>query len=237
MLAVIVAALTCVAMATLPAAADAVHANLAGYHAGDGAHPHFQDPDLAALRDYARQIAGRDSSPAGQPKLQVAEADSAFEALREFLRKKSPPESAPAETPRPPSAAPPPRPRAAPTPPKATAPPRHARPVPVDAHFLGANTCLFCHAPQAAAYDKTLMGRINRTTHKGKLDCESCHGPGSAHVQAAGCAACHGESGISARPGVPSLVGQDPQYLAPAMRAYVTGQRKHDLKRLVMAGL
>ena len=248
LLPVIVAGLTWLAMATLPAAADVVHATLAGFHSGEGAHHHFQDPSLAALRDYARQIAGRESAPTSPPKLQVAEADSAFEALREFLRKRSqPPESAPAETPHPPSAAPPSRPRAAPnpptsspqtsSPPKAAAPPRQGRPMVVDANFLGANTCLFCHAPQAAAYDKTVMGRINRTTHKGKLDCESCHGPGSAHVQAAGCAACHGDGGISARPGVPSLVGQDPQYLAPAMRAYVTGQRKHDLKRLVMAGL
>ena len=91
-----------------------------------------------------------------------------------------------------------------------------------------------CHANQAASFGKTLMGRISKTTHKGKLDCESCHGPGSAHVQAVGCAACHGDGGISNRPGIPSLVGQDPQYLVTAMKAYITGQRKHEIKRVIL---
>src|SRR6202012_2997126 len=51
--------------------------------------------------------------------------------------------------------------------------------------------------------------------------------------QAVGCAACHGEGGITKRPGIPSLVGQDPHYLTQAMKAYVTGQGRHDLMRLV----
>src|SRR6202012_4893547 len=55
--------------------------------------------------------------------------------------------------------------------------------------------------------------------------------------QAVGCAACHGEGGITKRPGIPSLVGQDPHYLTQAMKAYVTGQRRHDLMRLVLSGL
>ena len=42
-----------------------------------------------------------------------------------------------------------------------------------------------CHASQAAAFEKTLMGRIGKT-QKGKFDCENCHGPGSAHVKAGG---------------------------------------------------
>src|SRR5262245_46599778 len=242
MLVVVFFGLTYLATSALPAGADIEHSNRASFHFGAGGYFHFPDPDLAALRDYAQQIAAQDSGPTGGPPLQVAEADSAFEALREFLRKRSqPPESAPPETTNPPAGPPPGRPRAAPSPPapsppKAAAPPLHGRPM-IDAHFLGANTCLSCHAPEAASYAKTLMGRINRTTHKGKLDCESCHGPGSAHVRAVGCAACHGEGGISSKPGMPSLVGQDPQYLLPAMRAYVTGQRKHDLMRLVLTGV
>ncbi|MGB8398909.1 MAG: DmsE family decaheme c-type cytochrome [Bradyrhizobium sp.] len=80
------------------------------------------------------------------------------------------------------------------------------------------------------------MGRIGKT-QPAKFDCENCHGPGSAHVQAVGCAACHGEGGISKKPGIPSLVAQDPQYLIPAMKAYVTGQRKHDLMKTILSGV
>ena len=80
------------------------------------------------------------------------------------------------------------------------------------------------------------MGRIAKT-QPAKLDCENCHGPASAHVQAVGCAPCHGEGGISKKPGIPSLVGQDPQYLVPAMKAYVTGQRRHNLMREVLSGV
>jgi len=56
---------------------------------------------------------------------------------------------------------------------------------PVEAHFVGAQVCLTCHSSQAAAFEKTLMGRIGKT-QKGKFDCENCHGPGSAHVKAGG---------------------------------------------------
>ena len=189
-------------------------------------HPHFDDPDLASLRDYAQQVGGDGPDSAGTPRLRVAQADSAFDALREFLRRGEQPNSTPDSKSAPRPAPPPPRPAA----------PRHDPPV-VHGHFLGDNTCLFCHTPEAAAFGKTLMGRVARTTHKGKLNCESCHGPGSAHVQAVGCAACHGEGGITTKPGIPSLVGQDPQYLVPAMKAYLTGQRKYELKKVLLSGL
>jgi hypothetical protein len=145
--------LTSWAISTTPAGADIEHSNRGSFHVGAGASFHFQDPDLAALRDYAQQIAAQDSGPTSRPQLRVAEADSAFEALRDFLRKRAqPPESAPADTTNPPAEAPPSRPRAAPSPPtpsppKAAAPPMHGRPI-IDAHLLGANTCLFCHAPR-----------------------------------------------------------------------------------------
>jgi DmsE family decaheme c-type cytochrome len=56
---------------------------------------------------------------------------------------------------------------------------------PVEAEVVGAKVCMSCHAAQANLFNHTLMGRIART-QKGKLDCEGCHGPGSAHVFAGG---------------------------------------------------
>ena len=50
---------------------------------------------------------------------------------------------------------------------------------------------------------------------------------------AANCAGCHGETGVSKTPGMPSLVGFDPKYLLAAMQAYKGGQRKN----VVMAAL
>ena len=60
LLLVIFSGLTYWAISTLPAGADIEHANGAGFH-GEGASFHFQDPDLAVLRDYAQQIAAQDS--------------------------------------------------------------------------------------------------------------------------------------------------------------------------------
>ena len=198
-------------------------------HASGSAPHYFADPDFAALRDYAVQVGAKGANSTGLPRVKVAEAESAFDALRElFQKREQPPSSTPGEAPRQPRpAAPAPRP----------ASPTRYDPRIIEGHFIGGRTCLFCHAPQAAAFDKTLMGRINRTTHKGKFDCENCHGPGLAHVQAVGCAACHGEGGISSKPGIPNLVGQDPQYLVPAMKAYISGQRRHELKRLILSGM
>src|SRR5262252_6107581 len=65
----------------------------------------------------------------------------------------------------------------------------------------------------------------------------ACHGPGSAHVRSVGCAACHGDGGITTRPGIPSLVGLDAQYLVVAMKEYVSGQRKHAMMKALLSGL
>ncbi len=54
-------------------------------------------------------------------------------------------------------------------------------------------------------------------------------------LAAAGCAGCHGESGISKTPGIPSLVGQEPKYLVAAMEAYQDGQRKNDIMKAMIA--
>ncbi len=54
---------------------------------------------------------------------------------------------------------------------------------------------------------------------------------------ASGCGSCHGETGISRIPGMPSLVGLDPKYLAAATNAYKNGQRKHDLMKALVSAL
>jgi cytochrome c553 len=47
---------------------------------------------------------------------------------------------------------------------------------------------------------------------------------------AAPCAKCHGESGISHKEGVPSLIGLHPKYLFETMQAYKSGERPVDAK-------
>lgn len=59
----------------------------------------------------------------------------------------------------------------------------------------------------------------------------------SAASAAAGCAGCHGENGVSNTPGMPSLVGQDPKYLAAAIAAYKNGQRKDDMMKPMVDSL
>jgi len=54
---------------------------------------------------------------------------------------------------------------------------------------------------------------------------------------AAACAGCHGEGGVSAIPGTPSLAGQDAQYLAAATQAYKDGTRKDETMKGPAAAL
>ena len=56
-------------------------------------------------------------------------------------------------------------------------------------------------------------------------------------VAAAACAGCHGNAGVTQIAGMPSLVGLDPKYLIDAMKAYKTGQRKHDTMKAMLASL
>jgi DmsE family decaheme c-type cytochrome len=143
----------------------------------------FGDQAYSALQDFAQRLgAGQPESIKGQPKL--ADADSLLDALRGSSQGGS----APAAAPNGPIAG-----------------GKHSR-APVEATFIGAKACLTCHTSQAAAFEKTLMGRIGKT-QKGKFDCENCHGPGSAHVKAGG---GRGVGGIiSFRPADQSRTAQD----------------------------
>jgi cytochrome c553 len=42
------------------------------------------------------------------------------------------------------------------------------------------------------------------------------------------CAVCHGSDGIGLQPDAPNLAGQDPAYLAAQLRAYRSGERRHE---------
>jgi len=54
---------------------------------------------------------------------------------------------------------------------------------------------------------------------------------------AAGCAGCHGDIGISNVAGMPNLVGLDPKYLIAAVKAYKSGQRKHDMMKTLVSAI
>jgi DmsE family decaheme c-type cytochrome len=119
------------------------------------------DVTITALREFAQQIGPNQMQSVGSlPKL--ADADN----LLDFLRQGGSSQ---------PSAAPKKGPIAGGTEPSA----------PVVANYVGAKVCMTCHASQAEMFKHTLMGRIGMT-QKGKFDCENCHGPGSAHVNAGG---------------------------------------------------
>jgi DmsE family decaheme c-type cytochrome len=177
------------------------------------------EPDaVLALRAFVRGIHDNSAQSTSTP-IKLAEADNAFDALREFLRKQNG-SGQPAQ-------------------PNTPAPPPVRLRVPVnvpliEATLVGSKVCLGCHSVVADTFSHTMMGRLQS---QGKLQCETCHGPGSAHVKSAGCAACHGDGGVTTRPGFPSLVGQEPQYFVAAMKAYVNGQRHHEMMKALTAGL
>jgi cytochrome c553 len=54
---------------------------------------------------------------------------------------------------------------------------------------------------------------------------------------AAACAGCHGEAGVSNIPGIPNLIGEEPQYLVAAMKDYRSGRRKNDTMKAMVAAL
>lgn len=60
---------------------------------------------------------------------------------------------------------------------------------PAAAAYVGAVVCQACHPQQSATFRETLMGKIFLKNPRSSLEargCEACHGPGKAHVDAAG---------------------------------------------------
>jgi predicted CXXCH cytochrome family protein len=54
-----------------------------------------------------------------------------------------------------------------------------------DDDYVGTETCAACHEPQFKSFDGTKHGKLHTiSSWKGKVvGCESCHGPGKAHVE------------------------------------------------------
>jgi DmsE family decaheme c-type cytochrome len=54
--------------------------------------------------------------------------------------------------------------------------------------YVGSETCIGCHEDQQRRFRNTVMGKVfaRPRTADEKLGCESCHGPGKAHVEAGG---------------------------------------------------
>jgi DmsE family decaheme c-type cytochrome len=123
------------------------------------------DAIYSELAEFAQRVgAARPASREGR--VQLA-ADTAFEALQDFLKGNA---AQSTETPKAPVA----------TPAKA----KRAGP-PVEATYVGEKVCMTCHASHAESFSKTLMGRIGKN-QPGKFACENCHGAGSLHVKAGG---------------------------------------------------
>lgn len=52
-------------------------------------------------------------------------------------------------------------------------------------------------------------------------------------VKAQACAMCHGADGISTQPDAPHLAGQPAIYLAAQLKAFRSGERKHEVMNLM----
>ncbi len=83
--------------------------------------------------------------------------------------------------------------------------------------YVGEDTCLTCHKDQAKGYHSSAHGRAsNSKTPVAGRGCESCHGPGQAHVESGG-----DTSKITTFTGAAHTATND----APCLQCHVSGDR------------
>ncbi len=70
----------------------------------------------------------------------------------------------------------------------AGSPPQAASTPAASDQYVGSETCISCHQESDKRFKNTAMGKAFANPHTAdeKLGCESCHGPGKAHVEAGG---------------------------------------------------
>lgn len=127
----------------------------ANFHGGG-----YQDPAYSALADYVQQIGGGAEAPVGRNDAVSASFDQQAQAADPTLvvaqNAQKQKKSAAVKA-----------------------------PASGEATIVGSQTCLKCHANQAATFARTLMGKYGKVK-KGTMECENCHGAGSEHVKAGG---------------------------------------------------
>jgi cytochrome c553 len=88
---------------------------------------------------------------------------------------------------------------------------------------------------KAAAYFASLDPPQNNAANSASVSAADPVQAGK--TAAAGCVGCHGDTGVSKIPGMPSLAGLDPKSLVAAMKAYKSGQRKNDTMKSMTASI
>jgi cytochrome c553 len=51
------------------------------------------------------------------------------------------------------------------------------------------------------------------------------------------CAVCHGANGIAVNPDAPNLAGEQPGYIERQLKAFRSGERKHEQMSIIASGL